>query len=113
MKERASSGEPLFLYLTTRGHQSGQAREIEIWFTQYGGRYYIIAEHGSRAQWVRNIMAHSSISFRVGESSFKGKGRVVDPARESNLNRTIQQLSEKKYGWGDGLVVELDPTEVR
>jgi hypothetical protein len=25
------------------------------------------------------------------------------------LHRHVQELSEKKYGWGDGLVVELVP----
>jgi hypothetical protein len=28
---------------------------------------------------------------------------------EPDLVRTVQQLSEAKYGWGDGLVVELEP----
>jgi deazaflavin-dependent oxidoreductase (nitroreductase family) len=109
MKEGASRGEPLFLYLTTTGRLTGQPREIEIWFTQYRGRFYIIAEHGTRAQWVQNVMAHPSISFQVGKSRFAGHGRVIDAEKESHLNHTIQQLSEKKYGWGDGLVVELIP----
>jgi hypothetical protein len=34
----------MFLYLTTAGRISGQPREIEIWFTERGGRFYLIAE---------------------------------------------------------------------
>jgi len=105
----AADGEPLFLYLTTKGRRSGAPRDIEIWFTQHQGRYYVIAEHGNRAQWVRNIMAHPGVSFRVGEQSFAGQGRVVDSETDPHLHRTVQRLSEAKYGWGDGLVVELTP----
>ncbi|MBI3800677.1 MAG: nitroreductase family deazaflavin-dependent oxidoreductase [Deltaproteobacteria bacterium] len=35
--------EPPYLYLTTTGRRSGQPREIEIWFTQCAGQYYVIA----------------------------------------------------------------------
>jgi len=105
----AADGEPLFLYLITKGRRSGAPREIEIWFTQHDGRYYVIAEHGRRAQWVRNIMAHPEVSFRVGDKAFAGRSRVIDPERDPHLHRTVQKLSETKYGWGDGLVVELAP----
>jgi deazaflavin-dependent oxidoreductase (nitroreductase family) len=104
-----ANSEPLFLYLTTRGRRTGTRREIEIWFTQRDGRYYIIAEHGHRAQWVQNIVAHPAVSFRIGEDNFVGQARVVDPERDPHLNRAVQKLSETKYGWGNGLVVELIP----
>jgi hypothetical protein len=33
----------------------------------------------------------------------------VDAKKEPALARQIRTRSEKKYGWGDGLVVEIDP----
>ena len=33
----------MFLYLTTIGRRTGLPREIEIWFTERDGRYYVIA----------------------------------------------------------------------
>ena len=45
--------ESEFLYLTTTGRLSGQPRQIEIWFTERDGRYYLLAEHGEQAGWVR------------------------------------------------------------
>ena len=98
-----------FLYLTTTGRVSGQPREIEIWFTEHAGRYYVIAEHGEHAQWVRNLRAAPRVSVRLGKRSFGATGRVVDPRDEPDLSRAVQRRSEKKYGWGDGLVVELGP----
>ena len=101
---------PEFLYLTTRGRRSGQPREIEIWFTERGGRYYVIAEHGNAAHWVRNLRAHDSVGVRLSGRTFAGRARVVDGPADRALGAAIRALSEAKYGWGDGLVVELTPT---
>jgi deazaflavin-dependent oxidoreductase (nitroreductase family) len=101
--------EPKYLYLTTRGRKSGRPREIEIWFTRYEGRYYLVAEHRERANWVRNLIAQPHVQVRVGEIHFPGRARVVDARKEPALAREIRGRSEKKYGWGDGLVVEIDP----
>ena len=46
----------MYLYLTTTGRVTAQAREIEIWFTEHSGRFYLVAERES-ANWVRNIQA--------------------------------------------------------
>lgn len=98
-----------YLYLTTTGRRTGQPREIEIWFTQRGGRYYLVAEHRERAQWVRNLKVMPRAGVRVGRRAFTAQARVVDSKREPELARAVKRLSGKKYGWGNGLVVELDP----
>ena len=104
-----TAGDAEFLYLTTTGRRSGQLREIEIWFTHHEGRYYLIAEHRDEANWVRNLRANPRVHFRVAESSTEATARVVDAGAEPALCRQIQALSEKKYGWGEGLVVEITP----
>jgi deazaflavin-dependent oxidoreductase (nitroreductase family) len=101
--------EPQYLYLTTIGRRSGQKRQIEIWFTERAGRYYIIAEHGTRAQWVLNIVTNPKVGFRVGERTFSGTARVLSAAQDGELVGAVQQLSRDKYGWDEGLVVELTP----
>jgi deazaflavin-dependent oxidoreductase (nitroreductase family) len=75
-----------FLYLTTTGRVSGQPREIEIWFTEHAGRYYVIAEHGERAQWVRNLRAAPRVGVRLGKRTFGATARVVDPHAEPDLS---------------------------
>ena len=97
-----------YLYLTTRGRKSGTPREIEIWFTNYNGRFYLIAEHAS-SQWVQNLQANPEATLRVKNMTLSVTTRVLSPEADSDLNRTIQDLSRKKYGWGEGLVVELAP----
>jgi deazaflavin-dependent oxidoreductase (nitroreductase family) len=97
-----------YLYLTTCGRRSGLLREIEIWFTEWSGRYYVIAEYRT-SHWVQNIRANSQVKVRVREKEFQATARFVSPENESEINHKIQELSRKKYGWGDGLVVELIP----
>ena len=99
--------EPKYLYLTTTGRRSGRPRQIEIWFTRHGGRYYLVAEHGRRAQWVQNLLAKPAVRVRVGSRRFRAAARVVDHARERALVAEVRRRSEAKYGWGDGLVVEI------
>lgn len=85
------------------------AREIEIWFTRRDGRYYVIAERRDRAHWVRNLLRDPRVQWRLAEKRFAGVARVIDATSEPELNTTIRALSRKKYGWEDGLVVELTP----
>ena len=101
--------EPEFLYLTTTGRRSGRPREIEIWFTRRDGLYYLVAERGERCGWVRNLLADSAVQVRVGDTRFSGRARVLDPAAEPALSAAARARSEAKYGWGDGLVVEITP----
>jgi deazaflavin-dependent oxidoreductase (nitroreductase family) len=98
------SDEPL-LHLTTTGRRSGRPRATELWFTQRGPAYYVIAEDRERAHWVRNLLAEPRVRWRVGERRFTGRARVVD----GPVAVFVQALSAAKYGWGDGLVVELRP----
>ena len=105
-----AGGEPEFLYLTTTGRRTGQPREIEIWFTARAGRYYVVAEHREQARWVRNVRADPRIRVRLGDRTFAVTARPIDAATESTLHDAIHGLSVAKYGWGDGLIVELTPT---
>ena len=99
----------MFLYLTTTGRQTGQPREIEIWFTERGGNYYLIAEHREEAHWVRNIQAQPQVQVRVGDLRLEGTARVVDDDREPELSAAVKALSDAKYKWSDGLIVEITP----
>jgi deazaflavin-dependent oxidoreductase (nitroreductase family) len=101
--------EPQYLYLTTIGRRSGLAREIEIWFTRWRGRYYLISERSDEAHWVKNLRAEPRVQWRVGEARLSGRARALDAGADAELVREIQGLSHRKYGWGEGLVVELTP----
>jgi deazaflavin-dependent oxidoreductase (nitroreductase family) len=97
-----------YLYLSTRGRKSGRPREIEIWFTHRDGRFYVIAEYPT-SHWVQNLLAHPEVQVRVAGKHFSGRARILPVDTEPDLNRAVRDLSREKYGWGDGLVVELTP----
>jgi len=109
MASPAAGDELEFLYLTTRGRKTGRARQIEIWFTRRGRSYYLVSEHGPRAHWVQNLLIEPRVQWRVGTARLSGRARVVRAETAPALVHDIQARSKRKYGWGDGLVVELDP----
>ena len=101
-----------FLYLTTTGRVSGEPRTIEIWFVESGGRYYVVAERRESAQWVKNLERNAAVLFRVGtrdetDAPTPARARVV---READRIAEIAVLMNAKYGWSDGLVVEIVPS---
>src|SRR5215510_11272868 len=99
MKEYSSEQ---YLYLTTIGRTTGLPREIEIWFVERDGRLYALAEHGRKAQWVRNILANSAVTIRLSGKRWKAQGRVLDPAVDARTYTEVQAHARNKYGWGDG-----------
>lgn len=111
MQNRGKSAELQYLYLTTIGRTTGKPREIEIWFVEYEGKFYILAEHYHKAQWVKNISRNASVSVRLGSERFDATARVLGPESDETLWSTAQQLAREKYGWGDGLPVEITRDE--
>ena len=47
--------------------------------------------------------------MRVSGREFPALARLLSPDKEAELTHHIQELSRQKYGWGDGLVIELIP----
>lgn len=96
-----------FLYLETTGWKTGRRHRIEIWFVEHEGKCYIMSESRERAHWVRNIIHDSKISFNVGGETFAGAGRVVEDS--DPVAAGVKKLMKDKYGWNEGLIVELAP----
>jgi len=96
-----------FLYLTTKGRKTTRQHTIEIWFVEYNKRYYILSERKKASDWVQNIIFNSNVSFKVNNNIYKGYARIVDKSKESTLANAVSDLMFSKYGWNDGLIVEL------
>jgi deazaflavin-dependent oxidoreductase (nitroreductase family) len=96
------------LYVTTMGRKTGKPRTIEIWFVIYQQRIYLLAEHGLKAQWVRNIQANSEVTMPIESHRFRARGRILDDARDRQDWQAVAALSRGKYGWGEGLPISFD-----
>ena len=104
----------VFLYLTTRGRKSAQPRQIEIWFVERAGRFYLVAEQRERAQWVQNLLVEPAVELSIGTRADPASvvtltpahARVLD-ARDAELVSAVRALMDAKYDWSDGTIVEL------
>ena len=52
--------------LETTGRKSGQARRTPVGKGLDGGTFWIVAEHGERASYVRNIRANPHVRVKIG-----------------------------------------------
>jgi deazaflavin-dependent oxidoreductase (nitroreductase family) len=103
----ADQSELQFIYVTTTGRVSGRPREIEIWFVESGDKLYILAEHFLKAQWVQNIDRNPRIRVRLGVRERDATARILNREADSSAWQVAQRLAREKYGWGEGLPVEI------
>ncbi len=73
-------------------------------------RYYIVSERREKSHWVQNIRHNAQVSITVNNVRFKGTARIVVAEKEPELVREISNLMDTKYGWSQGLIVELRHT---
>ena len=97
------------LYLTTTGRGTGLPRRIEIWFIVYRERFYLFAETGEAAAWVKNIRRNPEVRVRIEQQEIGGTARVLDREADRKLWDQVAAIADRKYGWGDGLPVEITP----
>jgi F420H(2)-dependent quinone reductase len=106
-----SQSIPQFLYLTTKGRKTLRQHTIEIWFVEYNKRYYILSERKKASDWVQNIIVDLNVSFKINNKTYRGHAKIVDKSKESTLANAVSDLMLRKYGWNDGLIVELTPND--
>jgi deazaflavin-dependent oxidoreductase (nitroreductase family) len=97
------------LYLTTVGRGTGLPREIEIWFVVWCERLYLFAETREAAGWVKNIRRNPNVTVRIGEWHSDATARVLDRYTDRKLWDQVAAIALRKYGWADGLPVEITP----
>jgi deazaflavin-dependent oxidoreductase (nitroreductase family) len=110
-----------FLYLETRGRNSGLPRRIEIWFVEHESRWFIVAEQRGRANWLRNLQADPHVRFSIGardapelaRSLTPARARVLDEQRDAPLAAAVRARMDAKYDWSAGWIVELAPEPAR
>jgi deazaflavin-dependent oxidoreductase (nitroreductase family) len=68
---------PMVVILETRGRRSGKPRRIPVGKAIEGDTLWIVAEHGRRASYVRNIEADPRVRVRVGRRWRTGAAQVL------------------------------------
>ena len=98
------------LYLSTIGRRTGLPRQVEIWFVVHAERFYLFAETGEAAGWVKNIRRNSKVTVRVGDRQTDATARVLDRHADHEVWDEVAGIANRKDGWSDGLPVEIVPT---
>jgi deazaflavin-dependent oxidoreductase (nitroreductase family) len=105
---------PLVVILETRGRTSGQLRQIPVGRTLEGDTLWIVAEHGRKASYVRNIEADPHVRVRIGRRWRAGIARVLHDddwrERQRRLPNKVNSVIVRAVGTEHVTVrVDLDP----
>jgi deazaflavin-dependent oxidoreductase (nitroreductase family) len=74
---RAGLPLPGLVILETTGRRSGEPRRVPVGKAVVGDTLWVVAEHGSKAAYVRNIEAHPRVRARIGRAWRTGTARVL------------------------------------
>ena len=74
---RAGIPLPLVVILETRGRKSGQPRRVPVGKAITGDKLWIVAEHGRKAAYVKNIEADPHVRVRVGRKWRSGIAQIL------------------------------------
>ena len=98
--------------LITTGRNSGEAREISIWFASLGDQVFLLAGGREQAHWVRNLQADPVARVRIDGRTFEGRARQIEGEPDEPVAR---ETMAAKYGrkwlttWlRDALPVRID-----
>lgn len=74
---------PTQVLLETTGRISGQPRITPIGGRRDGGQFWLVAEHGETANYIRNIKANNAVRVRIGGRWHSGTAHLMpeDDAR--------------------------------
>lgn len=86
---RAGVGRRSTALIETIGRKSGQSRITPVTNGLDGDVFWIVTEHGHRANYVRNIMANPRIRVNAGRGWRTGTAQIVDEDPEMRLARIV------------------------
>lgn len=86
---------PGYALLETTGRKSGQPRRTPVGDGLDGDTFWVVAEHGRRADYVRNIEAHSRVRVQV-----RGRWRsgTAFPLPDDDPRERQRTLGQHRWG---------------
>jgi len=102
---------PLVVILETRGRKSGQPRRIPVGKAITDDTLWVVAEHGRKAAYVKNIEADPHVRVRVGRRWRSGTAHVLYDddwrARQRQLPNKLNSASVRLMGT-EHLTIRID-----
>jgi deazaflavin-dependent oxidoreductase (nitroreductase family) len=111
---RAGLPLPTVVLLETTGRRSGQPRRVPVGKALDGDALWVVAEHGRRAGYVRNIEADPRVRVRVGRHWRTGTAHVLPDddwrERQRRMPNRLNSAFVRAMGTEHVTVrVDLDP----
>jgi deazaflavin-dependent oxidoreductase (nitroreductase family) len=105
---------PTVALLETTGRRSGQPRRVPVGKALEGDTLWVVAEHGLRAGYVRNIQANPLVRVRVGRRWRSGMAQVLTDddwrERQRRMPNRVNSAVVRAMGTEHVTVrVDLDP----
>ncbi len=98
----AGIAPPSVAILETTGRRSGEPRRTPVGNGLDGDTFWIVAEHGRRAAYVRNIEANPRVRVKVGGAWRPGTARVLDDddprERQRRIGRSLNAAVVRAMG---------------
>ena len=100
-----------YAILETTGRRSGEPRRTPVGHLVEGGAVWIVAEHGARAAYVRNLRANPRVRIKLRDGWRGGTAQVLDDddpqARLRRMGLRVNALVVRLMGT-DLLTVRID-----
>jgi deazaflavin-dependent oxidoreductase (nitroreductase family) len=116
VRAAARAGLPLpgYVLLETTGRRSGQPRQVPAGKALEDDTLWIVAEHGLRAAYVRNIQANPRVRVRVGRHWRNGTAQILENddwrERQRRIPNRLNSAVVRAMGTEHVTVrVDLDP----
>jgi deazaflavin-dependent oxidoreductase (nitroreductase family) len=105
---------PMVVILETRGRRSGKPRRIPVGKALEANTLWVVAEHGLRSSYVRNIQANPRVRVRAGRRWLTGTAHVLEGddwrARQRQIPNRVNSAVVRAMGTEHVTVrVDLDP----
>jgi deazaflavin-dependent oxidoreductase (nitroreductase family) len=108
---RAGLPVPMVVILETTGRRSGKPRRVPVGKALEGDTLWVVAEHGRRAAWVRNLEADPRVRVRLGRRWREGTAHVLpddDPRERQRLMPNKLNSAVVRVMQTDMLTVRID-----
>jgi deazaflavin-dependent oxidoreductase (nitroreductase family) len=108
---RAGVPLPMVVILETTGRRSGVPRRTPVGKALVGDTLWVVAEHGRRAAWVRNVEADPNVRVRAGRRWRAGRARIVaddDPRERQRQMPNKLNSAMVRVMHSDMLTVRID-----
>ena len=116
VRAAARAGVPLpgYVLLETTGRRSGQPRQVPVGKALEGDTLWVVAEHGLRAAYVKNIQANPRVRVRIGRKWRTGAAQVLSDddwrERQRRIPNKFNSAVVRAMGTEQVTVrVDLDP----